>query len=173
MRGIVLGAVVAVLIVGGHPVSATVPGAPCDSVTGGGFIIGSGADRSSGLAAGAKATFGVGGGAKNGAFWGHLEYNDHSTTPPLQVHGTSVTNYTTFGSNLNSRMIQGIAEVNGVGGFIYTVEVTDNADPGGGIDEFSIELSTGYMAGTEHGDGRLAGGNIQLHKPNPSTTTCP
>src|SRR5437773_9809240 len=65
-------------------------GPGCDFVTGGGFIVGAGA---SSLAFGASANFGVGGGVKNGAFWGHLEYNDHSTSPPMQVHGTSVTGY--------------------------------------------------------------------------------
>src|SRR5213594_4989480 len=65
---------------------------PKDFVTGGGFIFCT--------PSGAMANFGVGGGVKNGAFWGHLEYNDHSTSPPMQVHGTGVTGYF-FGTDLS------------------------------------------------------------------------
>ena len=41
----------------------------------------------------------------------------------------------------------------------YTVDVTDNGEPGRGSDLFSLRLSNGYTA-----SGTLAGGNIQLHK---------
>jgi hypothetical protein len=181
MRGIIYSVLIALLVVAGQPVSASIvipPGeqVACDFVTGGGFIVGSGSPTSS-LAAGAKANFGVGGGVKNGAFWGHLEYNDHSASPPMQVHGTSVTGYF-LGTNPNERVITGTAQINGTDGFTYKVEVTDKAEPGRGIDEFSISLSNGYAAGFEYGDGPIAGGNIQLHKHNPSNTpppgvTCP
>src|SRR6266705_2732842 len=100
-----------------HPVSAgiAVGGPACDFVTGGGFIVGAGA---SSLAFGASANFGVGGGVKNGAFWGHLEYNDHSTSPPMQVHGTSVTGYLLGTNNPSTdRVITGTARINGVDGF--------------------------------------------------------
>src|SRR5258705_12111590 len=93
MLKMLLGLVIAVMVVTGQPVNASVPNegnVACDAVTGGGWILGSG---SSSVEAGAKANFGVGGGGKNGAFWGHLEYNDHSTSPPTQVHGTGVTGY--------------------------------------------------------------------------------
>ena len=117
MRGIILSVVMALLVVVGHPVGASIivppeNTVPCDFVTGGGFIVGSG---TSDLAAGAKANFAVGGGVKNGAFWGHLEYNDHSTRPPMRVHGTSVTGYA-FGPNPGTdRIITGTAQVNGAG----------------------------------------------------------
>ena len=176
VRGIIHSVAIALLVVAGQPVSASIkppPGGqiPCDFVTGGGFIVGSG---TSDLAAGAKANFAVGGGVKNGAFWGHLEYNDHSTSPPMQVHGTSVTGYF-LGTNPNGngRIITGTARINGTDGFTYMVEVTDNGEPGRGIDEFSITLSNGlefYEAGSNYGDGPIAGGNIQLHKANPSNT---
>ena len=172
VRRIIYTASIGLLVVASHPVSAGIPAGDkvaCDFVTGGGFIVGSGA---SSLPAGAKANFGVGGGVKNGAFWGHLEYNDHSTNPPMQVHGTSVTSYL-FGTNANDRVIMGTARINGMDGFMYTVEVTDNAEPGRGIDQFSIELSNGYVAGSNYGDGPIAGGNIQLHKANPSNTPPP
>ncbi len=72
--------------------------------------------------------------------------------------------------NPNERIITGTARINGVDGFIYQVEVTDNGEPGRGVDEFSISLSNGCAAGTEYGEGPIAGGNIQLHKRNPSNT---
>jgi len=174
MRGIILSVVIALLIVVGQPVGASIivpPGntVPCDFVTGGGFIVGSG---TSSLPAGTKANFAVGGGVKNGAFWGHLEYNDHSTSPPMRVHGTGVTGYFlgTDTSKPNDRVITGNAEINGVGGFTYMVEVNDKAEPGRGVDEFSIDLSNGYEAGFTYGDGPIAGGNIQLHPGNRSST---
>src|SRR5882672_10122679 len=117
MRAIILSVVIALLIVAGQPVGASIvipPGTtiPCDFVTGGGFIVGSGSPASS-LAAGAKANFAVGGGVKNGDFWGHLEYNDHSTSPPMKVHGTSVTGYFQGLNGPNDRIITGTAQVNG------------------------------------------------------------
>jgi hypothetical protein len=171
MRGIILSVVIALLIVVGRPVGASIvipPGntVPCDFVTGGGFIVGSG---TSSLAAGAKANFAVGGGVKNGAFWGHLEYNDHSTNPPMKVHGTSVTGYA-FGPNPDTdRVITGTARINGADG-TYTVQVTDGGESGRGVDRFSIELSNGYEAGFTYDDGPIAGGNIQLHPGNRSST---
>ena len=174
MRGVVLGALIGILIVAGQPVSATVkPPVTCDFVTGGGYIVGGPPDSAlpRTLAEGARGTFGVGGGIKNGAFWGHLEYNDHSTSPPLQVHGTSVTGY--FApqpvTEPNTRLITGIAEINGEHGHTYMVTVTDSQEPGRGFDEFSIQIDGGayYAAGDV-----LAGGNIQLH-PTAASTTCP
>ena len=181
MRSIIYIVSIGLLVVASHPVSAgiAVGGPACDFVTGGGFIVGAGASF---LAFGASANFGVGGGVKNGAFWGHLEYNDHSTSPPMQVHGTSVTGYLLGTNNPSTdRVITGTARINGVDGFTYMVEVTDNGEPGRGTDKFSITLSNGgesYEAGSNYGDGPIAGGNIQLHKANPSNTpppgvTCP
>jgi len=177
MQRTIYGLLIAVVLLSGQPAGAGIPPEPgneiaCDFVTGGGWIRGSG---SSSLAAGAKGNFGVGGGVKHGAFWGHLEYND-STSPPLKVHGTSVTGYF-LGPNPNERIITGTARVNGVDGFIYRVDVTDNGEPGRGVDEFSIVVD-GYEAGTIFFDGPIAGGNIQLHKRNASNTppdglTCP
>jgi hypothetical protein len=173
MRRILHSLVIAVVVATGQPVNASIiegDQVACDTVTGGGWILGSDSGTSS-VAAGAKANFGVGGGVKNGAFWGHLEYNDHSTSPPMQVHGTGVTGYF-LGADANERVITGTAEVNGVPGFTYKVEVIDNAEPGRDIDAFSISVD-GYAAGFEYGDGPIAGGNIQLHKRNPSNTPPP
>ena len=122
-----------------------------DFVTGGGWI--------TGTPSGARGSFGVGGGIKQSGFWGHLTYIDHGPNG-LKVKGTGVTGYKVTG--LLSRRITGTAEVDGVGGVTYTVDVTDNGEPGR-ADTFTIELSNGYRA-----SGTLAGGNIQLHaKPSP------
>jgi hypothetical protein len=118
--------------------------APCDKdfITGGGWITSSGRD-----------TLAVAGGIKNGSFWGHLAYIDHSTG--MKVKGTGVTAYAVTGTT--SRHISGTAEVNGVPGTTYEVDVADNGEPGR-LDTFHITLSNGYSA-----SGTLGGGNIQLH----------
>src|SRR5262245_35517856 len=63
----------ALALVGAWPVAAqdaaAVP-APCDFVTSGGFVY---ADS------GKKANFGAHGGCKNGEFWGHVNFVDHTT----------------------------------------------------------------------------------------------
>ncbi|HEX4628823.1 MAG TPA: choice-of-anchor P family protein [Gemmatimonadales bacterium] len=127
---------------------------PADFVTGGGWI--------TGTPSAAKANFGVGGGIKHGAFWGHLTYIDHGSGGP-QVKGTGVTGYTADATSPTMRHIQGTAEVNGQSGFTYLVDVADNGEPGRN-DTFTIRLSGGgysYSAG-----GTLdGGGNIQLHAP--------
>jgi len=116
-----------------------------DFVTGGGWITGP---------SGARANFGVAGGIKNGGFWGHLTYIDHGPNG-VKVKGTGVTSYEVTGPT--SRRISGTAEVDGVSGIGYTVDVTDAGEPGRD-DTFSITLSNKYGA-----SGKLAGGNIQLH----------
>ena len=124
----------------------------CDFVTGGGWI--------TNTPSGGKGTFGVGGGMRNGEFWGHLEYQDHGTG--MNVHGTGVTAYTAGSSGPTSRHIEGTAEINHQSGFTYVIDVADNGEPGRN-DTFDIQLSNGYMAG-----GFQSGGNIQLHT-NPSS----
>ena len=130
-------------------------GAPiCDSsrdfVTGGGFI--------TGTPSGAKGTFGVAGGRKQGALWGHLTYIDHGPGGP-RVKGTGVTAYVIV--NSTTRHIEGNCEVNGQAGFTYKVDVSDNGEPGRS-DTFALRLSNGYSA-----SGTLGGGNIQIHFPCP------
>lgn len=117
-----------------------------DFVTGGGWIT---------APSNAKGTFGVAGGLKNGAFWGHLTYIDHGTG--MQVKGTGVTAYVVV--DATTRRIDGNAEIDGQNG-TYRVYVSDNGEPGRN-DTFKIILSNGYTAGTVY----LQGGNIQLHQP--------
>ncbi|HEV8308684.1 MAG TPA: choice-of-anchor P family protein [Methylomirabilota bacterium] len=122
---------------------------PChDFVTGGGWV----------TVASSRANFGFNAGFKDGATVPevHLTYIDHNTG--MKLKATSITAYSATGAT--SRQFTGKAEVNGVAGYIYTVDVADNREPGRDSDTFVISLSNGYGAG-----GTLAGGNIQLHKP--------
>ena len=180
----------AVLVVG----TATAPpvkaweNAPCDFLTGGGWIVHNGA----------KANFGVGGGCKHGSpTWGHLEYIDHGTG--LNVHWTSITGYFVWedgtngtdpktGQPVGTRKICGTARTNNPAfpDVNFAVRAHDGGEPGVN-DQFDIRLtdSTGNIvyydttsecfphflvsyAPCAAGDG--GGGNIQLHKPNPSTS---
>jgi hypothetical protein len=120
-----------------------------DFVTGGGWI----------MPSGAKDTFGVAGGIKNGALWGHLTYIDHGTG--MKVKGTGVTAYVVV--DATTRRIDGNAEINGQSGYTYQAYVSDNGEPGRNTDTFDIRLSTGYTAKGYLAD--VAGGNIQLHQP--------
>ncbi|HKR55785.1 MAG TPA: choice-of-anchor P family protein [Gemmatimonadales bacterium] len=117
-----------------------------DFLTGGGFI--------TGTPSGDKGNFGVAGGIKNGALWGHLNYIDHGTG--MHVKHTSITAYEA--TSANERRISGTCRINGVDGFGFSVFAADNGEPGSS-DTFNIFLSNGYSAG-----GYLIGGNIQLHR---------
>jgi hypothetical protein len=122
-----------------------------DFVTGGGWI--------TGTPSGAKGNFGVAGGIKQGALWGHLNYIDHGPNGP-RVRGTGVTAYKVVSTT--SRHIEGTAAVNGQDGFTYQVDVADNGEPGTN-DTFAVQVfgpGYSYSAG-----GTLGGGNIQLHAP--------
>jgi hypothetical protein len=156
----VLGLAVLVLLLGSRSAFAW----PCDFMTGGGFI----------FSHGAKANFGVAGGCKKGLpTWGHLEYKDHGTG--LEVHWTSITGYfeedTSTDSNgkpIGSRLICGTASTNLYGDVDFVVRVRDAGEPGVN-DWFDIRLRrAGATEPCAPGNG--GGGNIQLHKPNPSTT---
>ena len=127
---------------------------PChDFVTGGGWINPTESSR---------ANFGFNAGLKAGSSTpdGHLNYIDHGAG--MKVKATSVDAYGR-GLTATSRNFSGSAEVNGVAGYTYSVDVADNGEPGR-ADTFSITLSSNgkqvYAAG-----GTLGGGNIQLHKP--------
>jgi hypothetical protein len=142
------------------PAEAHFVPAPCDFITGGGFIIGD---------SGQFINFGAHGGCKHGQFWGHVNVLDHSTNPPGHLKSTSITGYLFDPAFPNARDIcgTGVVTVNG-GSFDVTfrVRMEDNGEPGTGVDRFGVRLSTGYLQTTRI----ISGGNIQLHKPNPSTT---
>lgn len=117
------------------------PGAD-DFLTGGGWI----------TQDGAKVNFGVGGGIKNGEFWGHLTLIDHGRR--FKVKGTEVTGYEVV--DATTRRIEGTARADGEN-VTYVILTADNGEPGR-ADTFEIRLSNGYVA-----SGELDGGNIQLH----------
>jgi hypothetical protein len=116
-----------------------------DFFTGGGFLFETPSGR--------RANFGVGGGFKKGAFWGHLNLIDHGTK--MHVKGRTVTGYEVV-SDLTRRS-SGTCTIDGVPG-TYVLEITDNGEPGRN-DVFTLRLSNGYVA-----SGVIDGGNLQLHK---------
>lgn len=158
---------------------------PCDFLTGGGYIL----TTASGTHPDAKANFGVGGGCKHGSpTWGHLQYIDHGTG--LNVHWTSITAYMLEADGDTSadpqtrqptgtRLICGTARTNQFGDVDFMVRARDLGEPGVN-DEFDLRLArSGVIVYTTEnepgapnklGGGTGGGGNIQLHKPNPSTT---
>ena len=180
--------IAALALAAGSPASAWVR---CDFLTGGGFIV-----RDSG----AKANFGIGGSCRPGGdghgLWGHLEYIDHGTG--LNVHWLTITAYVDGGDTgtdpktgqpTGTRIICGTARTNQFGDVDWVVRAKDVGEPGDD-DEFVIRLSHGSVtvystvSDSDHtlGGTGPGGGNIQLHKPNPSitesftelnTTTCP
>src|SRR3954471_23796486 len=154
------------LIIIDAPVSAHFVPAPCDFITGGGFVF---------TDAGAKANFGAHGGCKHEAFWGHVNYVDHGGfmgKSPYHVDSTEITGYLIDGEPglANARDICGFARTNAGETVRFRVRMEDNGEPGKN-DRFGIRLSNGYLVTTRLlADGGPGGGNIQLHKPNPSTT---
>jgi hypothetical protein len=138
---------------------------PCDFITGGGFVFKDNGER---------ANFGAHGGCKNGSFWGHVNYVDHDPVPfvgtksPYHVDSTEITGYLTVPGFPNARDICGIARTNADEIVRFRVRMEDNGEGRSAIapDRFGIRLSNGYLVLTRP----LGGGNVQLHKPNPSTT---
>src|SRR5437870_10486959 len=128
------------------------PKPPCaDLMTGGGWInVGK-----------STANFGFNAGYKPGSSSPeiHFNYIDHNSG--MQMKATSISVYRQ-GDTATTRHMEGNAEINGVSGFTYSIDVADNGEPGRNTDSLKISLSNGYSAG-----GMLAGGNFQLHKPCP------
>ena len=168
--------IVTLLLAAGGSASAWVR---CDFLTGGGFIV-----RDSG----AKANFGIGGSCRPGGdghgLWGHLEYIDHGTG--LNVHWLTITAYVESGDTSSdpkthqptgTRIICGTARTNQFGDVDWAVTAKDVGEPGVD-DEFVIQLSHGFatvyttLFDSNHtlGGPGPGGGNIQLHKENPSIT---
>ncbi len=122
-----------------------------DFTTGGGWI--------TGTPSGTKANFGVAGGVKEGAFWGHLNYIDHGSGK--HVKHTAVTGYSVDPNDTNCRFISYTVTIDGQPG-TAEVHLCDLGEPGGN-DRFEIQLPDGYSAGGDLGGSQAGGGNIQLH----------
>lgn len=118
-----------------------------DFITGGGFFDG----------ANGHDYFAIAGGTIAGAFRGHLAFKD--TGSGMRVIGNAITAYSFI--DINSRRIEGTCEVDGIAGFTFSIDLTDNGEPGT-ADKFVMRLSSGYEAA-----GNLLGGNIQLHANGP------
>lgn len=136
---------------------------PCDFTTSGGYVV---------TDAGRKANFGVHGGCKNGDFWGHLNFVDHSSG--YHVNSVEVTAYIApFGVDQPVRDVCGIASTNNPNDpeYVYfRARLMDNGEPGG-LDQFGLKLDNGYAVTVrELGTARPGAGNVQLHRPNNSTT---
>jgi len=142
---------------------------PCDFTTGGGFVI---TDN------GNHANFGLVGGCKNGGFFGHVNFVDHDTVglfAGLHMSSDTIDAYFEPAAGSNVRDICGTADTNLFGTVKFRARTEDNGEPGVGVDKFGLKLTgvsppyTGIPA-VVVSTRLLAGGNIQLHKPNPSTT---
>lgn len=145
---------------------------PCDFTTGGGFVI---------TDSGNHANFGLVGGCKNGGFFGHVNFVDHDTTGAfagLHVSSDTIDAYFEPAAGSNVRDICGTADTNLFGTVKFRARTEDNADPnpgGSGVDKFGLKLTgvsppyTG-MSAVVVSTRVLGGGDIELHKPNPSTT---
>jgi hypothetical protein len=121
-----------------------------DFVTGGGWII---------LPGGAKGTFGMVGGVKANGLQGHFNYIDHDNGTHIQ--GTALQSYTGDPPSTERDLVytctQDDTSVDGG----CDVRVSDNGEPGGGVDRFSL-TSNSYSADGPY----LEKGNIQLHHPD-------
>jgi len=144
--------------------------APCDFVTSGGFVF---------KDDGALGNFGAHGGCKNGEFWGHVNYVDHGTG--YHIDSTRITGYLWDPKVPNARDICGWARLNDSDFEVqFRVRLVDNGEPGRN-DGFGIKVDNQHTAGERFydvstrslADDRNGGGNVQLHKSNPSTTAGP
>jgi hypothetical protein len=143
---------------------------PCDFVTSGGFVVNP--------ATGRKANFGVHGGCKNGAFWGHLNFVDHASG--YHVNSLEVTAYLApEGVTSPVRDVCGIAQSNNPADpdeFYFRARLIDNGEPGGPLlDQFALKLGvpSAYQVPLLHLGSARPGGNVQLHSPNRSTVVLP
>jgi hypothetical protein len=135
---------------------------PCDFTTGGGFVFKDPWPNAP------MVNFGIVGGCKNEGFFGHVNVVDHGTG--LHINGDVTAYFDPFpGGPSGYRDLCGTDKDTGV---IFRVRTKDNGEPGG-LDRFGIKTTGGYLVTVRElgPPGETGGGgNIQLHKPNPSTT---
>lgn len=143
---------------------------PCDFVTSGGFVVNPATTK--------KANFGVHGGCKNGAFWGHLNFVDHANG--YHVNSVEITAYLAPEGVLSPvRDVCGLAQSNNPNDpdeFFFRVRLVDNGEPGGPmLDQFALKLGvpSAYEVPLLHLGTARPGGNVQLHSPNRSTVVLP
>jgi hypothetical protein len=173
ISGATLAGALAVMAAGiGAPVTASAHWvqAPCDFITAGGFVK---KDNNE------MANFGAHGGCKNNEFWGHVNYVDHQNQ--FHMDSTRITGYLFDPANPNARDICGWARINDQAEEVmFRVRLVDNGEPGT-KDTFGITIDNWNSAGDRFykvssrklANGGPGGGNVQLHKENPSTTIDP
>ena len=142
--------------------------APCDFITAGGDVI---------KDDGKMANYGAHGGCKNYEFWGHVNYVDH--TNGFHMDSTRITGYLYDPAIPNARDICGWARINDQPQEVmFRVRLIDNGEPGR-TDQFGIVIDNWYSSGerfykvTTREVKNPGGGNVQLHKGNPSNTIDP
>lgn len=146
--------------------------APCDFITSGGFVF---------KDDGAMTNFSADGGCKNGDFWGNINVVDHGI--PVHFNATRITGYLWDPKVPNARDICGYARVNEDPNYEvqFRVHLVDNGEPGKN-DVFGFAVDGAYgingnrfyvISSRKLADGGPGGGNVQLHKSNPSTTPGP
>ena len=132
---------------------------PCDFTTGGGFVFKDDLER---------VNFGIVGGCKNDGFYGHVNIVDHGTG--LHINGPVTAYFDPLPTPSSSyRDLCGTDKKTGVQ---FRVRTQDNGEPGG-LDRFGVITTGGYLVSVRElgPPGQTGGGgNIQLHKPNPSNT---
>ena len=148
--------------------------APCDFITGGGFVW---TDDQV-----AHVNFGAHGGCKNQKFWGNYNVVDHQEG--LHFNSVEITGYLYDPEMPTARDICGWARVNTQSELVrFRLRLNDAGEPGKN-DSFGFAVDFGenftgfsrrfYKVGLRKlNDGQSGGGNIQLHRPNPSTTAGP
>jgi len=145
--------------------------APCDFVTGGGFVF---------KDTGGMITFSIQGGCKNGNWWGGINWLDHETG--LHYKSRTITGYMMDPADPNAREICGVGVINDDNRtqVFFRARVVDNGEPGRN-DTFGIAFDNQHSAGERFtlvtsrklANGEGGGGNLQLHKGNPSNTAQP
>ena len=140
--------------------------APCDFVTGGGFVFKDNGER---------INYGVHGGCKHGEFWGHVNFVDHEDG--LHFSSTRITGYVWDPAMPNSRDICGKATVNDSAYEVsFRIHLEDNGEPGVNdkfgivIDNWNAPTRFYTVSSRKLANGEGGGGNVQLHKSNNSTT---
>jgi hypothetical protein len=99
-----------------------------------------------------------------GGFTGNVAYQDKVNNIKLQ--STAITSVSVQNDNVHA-VITGTATVNGVAGYVFTITVEDNGEPGTGVDRFRIQFTgpTRYDSNAVAASGGLlTAGNIQVHK---------
>jgi hypothetical protein len=119
-------------------------------INNGGWIIATNLDKSS-FGGMAKAD-----GAGNAS--GNEEYQDHGPADPMNLHGNVLV---VVCNSATSATIYGEATIDGVGTFLYRLNVEDNAEPGKNKDKYWILVANGYDSGNQ----LLKSGNVQIHNP--------